>query len=91
MNYANCTVEFYSNLFERTEANGDADILAASDEAGKDSLPELSRAQVRPNSSKYTNRRVCDDPKLLLCRIMSLIELVSQNYLNHFAMCLRVD
>ena len=90
-NYANCTVDFYSHLLEHTEANRIADIRATFDEAGEDCLAELSCAQVRLNNSKYTNRRVGDDPKPLLCKIMNLIEFVPQNHLKHFAMCLRVD
>ena len=90
-NYSNCTVDFYSHLLEHTEANRMADIRATFDEAGEDSLAELSCAQVRLNYSKYTNRRGGDDPKPLLCKIMNLIEFVPQNYLRHFAMCLRVD
>ena len=44
--YANCTVEFCFHLLEHTEANRGGDIRAAFDEAGKDSLAELSRSQV---------------------------------------------
>ena len=84
-------MDFYSHLLEHTEANRIADIRATFDEAGEDCLAELSCAQVRLYNNKYTNRRVGDDPKPLLCKIMNLIEFVPQNYLKHFAMCLRVD
>ena len=88
---ARCTVDFYSHLLVLTVANSEADIRAAFDETGEDSRAELSRAQVRLNNSKYTNRRECDDPKPFLCKIMNLIEFVPQNYLKDFAQCLRVE
>ena len=65
--YANCTVEFCSHLLEHTEANREANTRVTFDESGEGSLPELRRAQVRLNKSKYLDRRERDDTEPFLC------------------------
>ena len=73
------------------EANQEDNNCTVFDDSGDCSLANLRLAHNRLESCKYTNIRVCDDPKPVLCKIMNLIELVPQNYLKSFTECLLRD
>ena len=90
-NYATCTVQFYAHLLEHTKANKEEDKQAAFDDSGEDSLAELKSVQDRPINNSYKKMTECHDPDPFLCKIMNLIGLVPQKYLEHFALMLRIE